>query len=139
MRNDLLSLRLWRTLGSRRKVVGLLRPVSLNALISYLFSSLFDDDGEGTRFVSGASVSKIILKLEESAKVVIFTVRKKDCWVRLEGSRQGVKGALTIAEEMFELTPSLVVVENLTADDVKEPVAVSAVDVIVSSLDMLER
>ncbi|KAL0825256.1 hypothetical protein Bca101_048933 [Brassica carinata] len=102
-------------------------------------SCLFDDDGEGTRFVSGASVSKIILKLEESAKVVIFTVRKKDCWVRLEGSRQGVKGALTIAEEMFELTPSLVVVENLTADDVKEPVAVSAVDVIVSSLDMLER
>ncbi|CAN6843835.1 unnamed protein product [Brassica oleracea] len=29
--------------------------------------------------------------------------------------------------------------QNLTADDVKEPVAVSAVDVIVSSLDMLER
>ncbi|CAN7120195.1 unnamed protein product [Brassica rapa subsp. narinosa] len=28
--------------------------------------------------------------------------------------------------------------QNLTADDVKEPVAVSAVDVIVSSLDMLE-
>ena len=91
MRNDLLSLRLWRTLGSRRKVVGLFRPVCLNALISYLFSSLFDDDWEGTRFVSGASVSKIILKLEEIAKVVIFTVRKKDCWVRLEGSRQGDK------------------------------------------------
>lgn len=125
--------------------MGLLRPVSLNALISYLFSSLFDDDGEGTRFVSGASVSKIILKLEEIVKAVIFTVRKKDCWVRLEGSRQGVKGPLTIAAEIFELTPSLVVVEvkkkggdraeyeefcnnelkpmlqNLRADDVEEP------------------
>ncbi|CAN6851964.1 unnamed protein product, partial [Brassica oleracea] len=56
-----------------------------------VYNRLFDDDWEGTRFVSGASVSKIILKLEEIAKVVIFTVRKKDCWVRLEGSRQGDK------------------------------------------------
>ncbi|KAF2581864.1 hypothetical protein F2Q68_00006184 [Brassica cretica] len=72
--------------------------------------------------------------------------------VSLEGSRQGVKGPLTIAAEIFELTPSLVVVEvkkkggdraeyeefcnnelkpmlqNLRADDVEEPVAVSAVD-----------
>jgi hypothetical protein len=56
-------------------------------------------------------MSKIILKLEEIAKVVSFTMRKKDCWVSLEGSREGVKGPLTIAEEIFELTPSLVVVE----------------------------
>jgi hypothetical protein len=45
------------------------------------------------------------------AKVVSFTMRKKDCQVSLEGSREGVKGPLTIAAEIFELTPSLVVVE----------------------------
>ena len=140
-----------------RRVGGLPRPASLNAfdIISFSqgfdLSGLFDDDGEGSRFVSGAPVSKIISKLEEIAKVVSFTVRKKDCRVRLEGSRQGVKGPLTIAAEIFELTPSLVVVEvkkkggdkteyeefcnkelkpklqNLTADEVDEPVAVSAV------------
>ncbi|ESQ55521.1 hypothetical protein EUTSA_v10025024mg [Eutrema salsugineum] len=142
----------------RRRVGALPRPASLNAfdIISFSqgfdLSGLFDDDGEGSRFVSGAPVSKIISKLEEIAKVVSFTVRKKDCRVSLEGSRQGVKGPLTIAAEIFELTPSLVVVEvkkkggdkteyeefcnnelkpklqNLTADEVVEPVAVAAVD-----------
>ncbi|CAE6188612.1 unnamed protein product [Arabidopsis arenosa] len=152
-------------LEPRRRVGGLPRPASLNAfdIISFSqgfdLSGLFDDDGEGSRFVSGAPVSKIISKLEEIAKVVSFTVRKKDCRVSLEGSRQGVKGPLTIAAEIFELTPSLVVVEvkkkggdkteyeefcnnelkpklqNLTADDVvAEPVTVSAVDETASEI-----
>ncbi|XP_022720390.1 CBL-interacting serine/threonine-protein kinase 12-like [Durio zibethinus] len=101
---------------NRRKVASLPRPASLNAfdLISFSpgfnLSGLFDGD-EGARFVSGAPVSKIISKLEEIAKVVSFTVRKKDCRVSLEGSREGVKGPLTIAAEIFELTPALVVVE----------------------------
>jgi hypothetical protein len=44
------------------------------------------------------------------AKVVSFTMRK-DCRVSLEGSREGVKGPLTIAAEIFKFMPSLVVVE----------------------------
>ncbi|XVE51475.1 hypothetical protein DITRI_Ditri02bG0043900 [Diplodiscus trichospermus] len=102
---------------TRRKVTSLPRPASLNAfdLISFSpgfnLSGLFDEGHEGARFVSGAPVSKIISKLEEIAKVVSFTVRKKDCRVSLEGSREGVKGPLTIAAEIFELTPALVVVE----------------------------
>ncbi|XP_021907628.1 CBL-interacting serine/threonine-protein kinase 12-like [Carica papaya] len=102
---------------TRRKTASLPRPASLNAfdIISFSpgfdLSGLFDEGGEGARFVSGAPVSKIISKLEEIAKLVSFTVRKKDCRVSLEGSRQGVKGPLTIAAEIFELTPSLVVVE----------------------------
>lgn len=101
----------------RMPVPGLPRPASLNAfdIISFSkgfdLSGLFDEGGEGSRFVSGAPVSKIISKLEEIARVVSFTVRKKDCTVSLEGSREGVKGPLTIAAEIFELTPSLVVVE----------------------------
>ncbi|CAM8998178.1 unnamed protein product [Rhodiola kirilowii] len=101
----------------RSKVPGLPRPASMNAFDLISFSSgfnlngLFEEEGEGSRFVSGASVPKIISKLEEIAKVVSFTVRKKDCRVSLEGSREGEKGPLTIAAEIFELTPSLVMVE----------------------------
>ncbi|KAF2309545.1 hypothetical protein GH714_003774 [Hevea brasiliensis] len=102
---------------NRRRVTSLPRPASLNAfdIISFSpgfnLSGLFEDGGEGARIVSGAPVSKIISKLEEIAKVVSFTVRKKDYRVSLEGSREGVKGPLTIAAEIFELTPKLVVVD----------------------------
>ncbi|XP_044497064.1 CBL-interacting serine/threonine-protein kinase 12 [Mangifera indica] len=102
---------------TRRKLTSLPRPASLNAfdIISFSpgfdLSGLFEEGGDGARFVSGAPVSKIISKLEEIAKVVSFTVRKKDCRVSLEGSRESVKGPLTIAAEIFELTPKLVVVE----------------------------
>ncbi|XP_057950374.1 CBL-interacting serine/threonine-protein kinase 12-like [Malania oleifera] len=100
-----------------RRASILPRPASLNAfdIISFSrgfdLSGLFDEGGEDARFVSGAPVPKIISKLEEIAKVVSFTVRKKDCRVSLEGSREGVKGPLTIAAEIFELTPALRVVE----------------------------
>ncbi|XP_068665585.1 CBL-interacting serine/threonine-protein kinase 12-like [Aristolochia californica] len=100
-----------------RRRLGLPRPASLNAfdIISFSqgfdLSGLFEEGGEEARFLSGASVPKIISKLEEIAKVVSFSVRKKDCRVSLEGSREGEKGPLTIAAEIFELTPSLMVVE----------------------------
>ncbi|CAL0325004.1 unnamed protein product [Lupinus luteus] len=101
----------------RSKNASLPRPASLNAfdIISFSpgfdLSGLFEEKGDKARFVSRAPVSKIISKLEEVAHLVSFTVRKKDCRVSLEGSREGVKGPLTIAAEVFELTPSLVVVE----------------------------
>ncbi|OAY24962.1 CBL-interacting serine/threonine-protein kinase 12 [Manihot esculenta] len=103
---------------TRRRITSLPRPASLNAfdIISFSpgfnLSGLFEEGGEeGARIVSGAPVSKIISKLEEIAKLVSFTVRKKDYRVSLEGSREGAKGPLTIAAEIFELTPKLVVVE----------------------------
>ncbi|KAM7265186.1 hypothetical protein ACFE04_002869 [Oxalis oulophora] len=112
---------------ARRKLPMLPRPASMNAfdLISFSpgfdLSGLFDEGGDGTRVVSSAPVSKIISKLEEVAKLVSFTVRKKGCRVSLEGSREGVRGPLTIAAEIFELTPSLVVVEvKRKAGDKKE-------------------
>ncbi|RRT70461.1 hypothetical protein B296_00034649 [Ensete ventricosum] len=93
------------------------RPPSLNAfdIISFSkgfdLSGLFEEAGEETRFLSKEPVSAIVAKLEEIAKVVSFTVRRKDCRVSLEGTREGEKGPLTIAAEIFELTPSIVVVE----------------------------
>ncbi|KAF1867737.1 hypothetical protein Lal_00050170 [Lupinus albus] len=101
----------------RNNNVSLPRPASLNAFDIISFSSgfnlsgLFEERGDEARFVSGAPVSKILSKLEEVAHLVSFTVRKKDCRVSLEGSREGEKGPLTIAAEIFELTSSLVVVE----------------------------
>ena len=102
---------------NRQPGLGLPRPSSLNAfdIISFSrgfdLSGLFEETGEESRFVSGEPISKIISKLEEIAKVVCFSVRKKDCQVSLEGTREGEKGPLTIAAEIFELTPSLVMVE----------------------------
>ncbi|MFS8023062.1 putative protein kinase CAMK-CAMKL-CHK1 family [Helianthus anomalus] len=102
---------------TRKRVTTMPRPASLNAfdLISFSrgfsLSGLFEDGGEATRFVSGASVSNIVSKLEEIGKTVSFTVRKKGFRVSLEGSREGVKGPLTIVVEIFELTPSLRLVE----------------------------
>ncbi|CAH8389332.1 unnamed protein product [Eruca vesicaria subsp. sativa] len=93
------------------------RPASLNAFDIISFSSgfdlsgLFEEGGQGARFVSASPVGKIISKLEEIGNVAKFTVRKKDWSVRLEGSREGAKGPLTIKVEIFELTTSLVVVE----------------------------
>ncbi|KAD3336847.1 hypothetical protein R6Q59_028121 [Mikania micrantha] len=112
---------------SRRRLTSLPRPASLNAfdLISFSrgfsLSGLFEDGVEESRFVSRAPVSNIISKLEEIAQVVKFSVRKKDCRVSLEGSREGVKGPLTIAVEIFELTPTLSVIEvKKKAGDKKE-------------------
>ncbi|VFQ94289.1 unnamed protein product [Cuscuta campestris] len=102
---------------SRKRITGLPRPASLNAfdIISFSpgfdLSGLFEEGGDGVRLISGAPVYKIINKLEEIAKVVSFSVRKKDCRVSLEGTKEGAKGPLTIAAEIFELTPSLRVVE----------------------------
>ncbi|KAL0328909.1 UNVERIFIED_CONTAM: CBL-interacting serine/threonine-protein kinase [Sesamum calycinum] len=67
---------------TRRKVTTLARPASLNAFDIISFSRGFDLSG-----------------------------LKKDCRVSLEGSKDGAKGPLTIAAEIFELTPSLRVVE----------------------------
>ncbi|KAG2308991.1 hypothetical protein Bca52824_028739 [Brassica carinata] len=100
-----------------KRVGSMPRPASLNAfdIISFStgfdLSGLFEEGGQGARFVSAAPVTKIISKLEDIAKVANFTVRKKDWSVRLEGCREGAKGPLTIKVEIFELTSSLVVVE----------------------------
>ncbi|XP_051226136.1 CBL-interacting protein kinase 19 [Lolium perenne] len=102
----------------RQRLPGPLpRPASLNAfdIISFSrgfnLSGLFEEKGDEVRFISSEPMSEIITKLEEIANVKSFAVRKKDWRVSLEGTREGVTGPLTIGAEIFELTPSLVVVE----------------------------
>ncbi|KAE9598923.1 hypothetical protein Lal_00022583 [Lupinus albus] len=102
---------------SQRRNAALPRPASLNAfdIISFSrgfdLSGLFEEKGDEARFVTSVPVSKIMSKLEEIAHLFSFSVRKKDYRVSLEGTRESVKGPLTIAVEIFELTPLLVVVE----------------------------
>ncbi|KAK9227532.1 hypothetical protein WN943_012585 [Citrus x changshan-huyou] len=107
-------------LETKRKLTSLPRPASLNAfdLISFSpgfdLSGLFEEGGEGARFVSGAPVSKIITKLEEIAKVLVVVEVKK---------KGGDRGEY---EEFCnkELKPGL---ENLMLDE-SESAVVAAVD-----------
>jgi 5'-AMP-activated protein kinase catalytic alpha subunit len=59
--------------------------------LGFVSSGLSEESGEGARLVLGALASTIISKSEEIAKVVSFTVRRKNCRVSLEGPREDVK------------------------------------------------
>jgi len=97
------------------------KPACLNAfdIISlspgFNLSGLFKDDvvkQEESRFTSTQPASSIMSKLEEIASLFRFSFKKsKDCKVKLQGSEQGRKGQLSIDAEIFEVTPSLFVVE----------------------------
>ncbi|CAD6236705.1 unnamed protein product [Miscanthus lutarioriparius] len=102
---------------SQRPRGSLPRPASLNAfdIISFSrgfnLSGLFEEKGDEVRFISAEPMLDIITKLEDIAKLKSFKLRRKDWRICLEGTREGVKGPLTIGAEIFELTPPLVMVE----------------------------
>eukprot|EP01018_Ginkgo_biloba_P008054 Gb_28218 [translate_table: standard] len=55
--------------------------------------------------------AKFLHELEEIAKLLRVSNKKRDCKVKLQGSEQGRKGHLSIAARIFEVTPLLFVVE----------------------------
>ncbi|KAI5074453.1 hypothetical protein GOP47_0010414 [Adiantum capillus-veneris] len=96
------------------------RPTFLNAfeLISFNkglnLSSLFEKEKEvklETRFTSKCSAPEIISKMEETAKPLGFYIQKRDYKMKFQGKKIGRKGHLSIATEVFEVTPSLFLVE----------------------------
>nr|ABK25045.1 unknown [Picea sitchensis] len=97
------------------------KPACLNAfdIISlspgFSLSGLFKDKvvkQESSRFMSIQPASSIMSKLEEIARVLRFSVKKsKNCKVELQDSKKGRKGHLCIDAEIFEVTPSLFLVE----------------------------
>jgi 5'-AMP-activated protein kinase catalytic alpha subunit len=98
------------------------KPACLNAfdIISlspgFNLSGLFKNDvlkqEDESRFTSTQPASSIMSKLEEIASLFRFSFKKsKDFKVKLQGSEQGRKGHLSIDAEIFEVTPSLFVVE----------------------------
>ncbi|KAK6141765.1 hypothetical protein DH2020_024492 [Rehmannia glutinosa] len=64
-----------------------------------------------TRFTSKSSATEIINKIEEAAKPLGFDVHKKNYKMRLENLKAGRKGNLNVATEVFQVAPSLHMVE----------------------------
>ncbi|KAL8480104.1 hypothetical protein ACS0TY_026871 [Phlomoides rotata] len=96
------------------------QPVAMNAfeLISMSrglnLDNLFDAQQEykkETRFTSKCTANEIIKKIEQAAKPLGFDVHKKNYKMRLENSKAGRKGNLNVATEVFQVAPSLHMVE----------------------------
>ncbi|XP_031486097.1 CBL-interacting serine/threonine-protein kinase 3 [Nymphaea colorata] len=76
--------------------------------------NLFDEEQEfkrETRFTSRCPANEIINKIEAAAKPLGFNVQKKNYKMKLENLKAGRKGKLNIATEVFEVAPSLHMVE----------------------------
>nr|QSH71605.1 CBL-interacting protein kinase [Hedychium coronarium] len=64
-----------------------------------------------TRFTSKLPANEILWKIEEVCKPMGFDVKKQNYKLKLQGEKSGRKGHLAIATEVFEVAPSLHVVE----------------------------
>eukprot|EP00262_Sarcandra_glabra_P005632 TRINITY_DN17372_c0_g1_i1.p1 TRINITY_DN17372_c0_g1~~TRINITY_DN17372_c0_g1_i1.p1 ORF type:complete len:444 (+),score=80.00 TRINITY_DN17372_c0_g1_i1:560-1891(+) len=64
-----------------------------------------------TRFASKCPASEIISKIEETATPLGFSVKKNNYKIKLQGEKTGRKGHLAVSTEIFEVAPSLYMVE----------------------------
>ncbi|XP_021889567.1 CBL-interacting serine/threonine-protein kinase 9 isoform X2 [Carica papaya] len=97
------------------------KPVSMNAfeLISrsreFSLENLFEKQTglvkRETRFTSQRPAHEIMSKIEEAAKPLGFNVCKHNYKMKLKGDKTGRKGQLSVATEVFEVAPSLHMVE----------------------------
>ncbi|KAL0732208.1 hypothetical protein Bca4012_008417 [Brassica carinata] len=97
------------------------KPESMNAfeLISssneFSLENLFEKQAQlvkkETRFTSQRSASEIMSKMEQTAKPLGFNVHKDKYKIKMKGDKSGRKGQLSVATEVFEVAPSLHVVE----------------------------
>ncbi|CAL9092564.1 CBL-interacting protein kinase [Musa troglodytarum] len=97
------------------------KPESMNAfeLISrsqgFNLGNLFEKQlglvKRETRFTSQRPPNEIMSKIEEAAKPLGFNVRKHNYKMKLQGDKSGRKGHLSVATEVFEVAPSLHMVE----------------------------
>lgn len=108
-----------------------MKPTCLNAFdlislspgfdLSGLFETKDTNHTPETRFTTKEPASTIVSKFEEIAETERFKVKTKDGTLKLQGSKEGRKGQLAIDAEIFEVTPSLYVVEvKKTAGDTLE-------------------
>ncbi|KAK4491573.1 hypothetical protein RD792_002325 [Penstemon davidsonii] len=96
-------------------------PVTMNAfeLISTSqglnLSSLFEKQmgfvKRETRFTSKRPANEIVSKIEQAAVPMGFDIKKNNYKMKLHGEKSGRKGHLSIATEIFEVAPSLCMVE----------------------------
>ncbi|KAJ1703612.1 hypothetical protein LUZ63_003391 [Rhynchospora breviuscula] len=64
-----------------------------------------------TRFASRLPANEILSKIEEAAQPLGFKAKKNNYKMKLQGENPGRKGQLAIATEVFEVAPSLFMVE----------------------------
>ncbi|XP_034698071.1 CBL-interacting serine/threonine-protein kinase 23 isoform X2 [Vitis riparia] len=96
-------------------------PVTLNAFelistsqglnLGTLFEKPMGLVKRETRFTSKRPANEIISKIEETAMPLGFDVKKNNFKMKLQGEKTGRKGHLSIATEIFEVAPSLYMVE----------------------------
>ncbi|VFQ91014.1 unnamed protein product [Cuscuta campestris] len=101
---------------------------NMNAFDIISYSSGFDlsglfevgrmgDEKRESRFTSTQPAKTIISKLEDIAKQLKLKVTKKEGgFLKLEGSKLGRKGVLSIDAEIFEVTPAFHMVEMKKSD-----------------------
>jgi hypothetical protein len=98
------------------------KPESMNAfaLISrsqgFNLGNLFEKEMMGlvkreTSFASQRTPQEIVSKIEEACGPLGFNVRKQNYKMKLKGDKTGRKGHLSVATEVFEVAPSLHMVE----------------------------
>ncbi|XP_056160417.1 CBL-interacting serine/threonine-protein kinase 9 isoform X2 [Syzygium oleosum] len=97
------------------------RPESMNAFelisrsqsfnLESLFEKQMDLVKRETRFASQHPANEIMSKIEETAKPLGFNVHKRNYKMKLRGDKTGRKGHLSVATEVFEVAPSLHMVE----------------------------
>lgn len=96
------------------------KPINLNAFDIISLSTGFDlsglfvenDQKEEVQFTSAKPAADIISRLEEIVSHLSLKVMKKDGGLlKFERANEGVRGALSVDVEIFEITPSFHVVE----------------------------
>lgn len=98
--------------NSKPTLLNAFELISLNKGLN--LSGLFEKREEAkqeSRFTSKHPAPEIISKMEETAKPLGFNVQKRDYKMKLQGAATGRKGHLSIATEVFEVAPSLFMVE----------------------------
>ncbi|XP_042480635.1 CBL-interacting serine/threonine-protein kinase 9-like isoform X2 [Macadamia integrifolia] len=97
------------------------KPVSMNAFelisrsqsfnLENLFGKQMGLVKRETRFTSQHPAHEIMSKIEETAKPLGFNVCKRNYKMKLRGDKTGRKGHLSVATEVFEVAPTLHMVE----------------------------
>ncbi|XP_068480242.1 CBL-interacting serine/threonine-protein kinase 9-like isoform X1 [Phaseolus vulgaris] len=106
-----------KNLGTEKKV----KPVHINAFefisrsqsfnLDNLLEMQTDEVQQETCFTSQCPANEIMCKIEEAAKPLGFIVQKKNYKMKLQGDHNGRKGHLSVATEVFEVAPSVHMVE----------------------------
>jgi uncharacterized protein Veg len=79
--------------------------------LSGLFDTPEDPKKGDTRFTSTKPANEIIASIKEVAKPLGFDVQTCDFKMKMKGDKEGRKGHLSVATQVFEVAPSLFMVE----------------------------